>query len=148
MSASPSKRFRLNARGLIVPLLVLVVAVVAWRSHGWSGIALVATGTVTWILVHLSRMMRVIRRAGNRPLGWCPSAVMLNAKLKRGFNLMHVIAMTSAIGEALSPENEEPEIFRWTDDTGSHVTCTFRDGRLAEWALFRPPEAPGAPPVK
>jgi hypothetical protein len=65
---------------------------------------------------------------------------MLNAKLKRGVNLLHVMAMTRSIGEALSEEGADPELFRWTDDSGSSVTCEFVNGRLAKWTLERPDE--------
>ncbi len=70
---------------------------------------------------------------------------MLNAKLKPGVNLLHVMAMTRAMGELQSPEGQQPEIFRWTDNGGSHVTCEFREGKLVQWMLFRPPEETGAP---
>ena len=62
-----------------------------------------------WILLHFTRMVTVLSRAGNRPIGHVASAVMLNAKLKKGVNLMHVIAMTKSLGERLSAENEQPK---------------------------------------
>jgi hypothetical protein len=69
---------------------------------------------------------------------------MLNAKLQKGVTLMHVIARTQALGELLSEKDEKsmtkPEIFRWTDGTKSHVTCTFMGGKLQSWELFRPLE--------
>jgi hypothetical protein len=63
---------------------------------------------------------------------------MLNAKLQKGKTLMHVIAMTKALGELLTDKDAQPEVFRWTDGTQSHVTCTFLNGKLQSWALFRP----------
>lgn len=65
---------------------------------------------------------------------------------------MHVVAMTQALGEQLSPPNEDPEVYRWTDGTQSHVTCEFRRGKLVKWTLLRPEaEAPdaaaGGPPA-
>mgnify|MGYP006375078953 CR=1 FL=1 len=77
------------------------------------------------------------------------SAVMLNAKLKAGVTLMHVLAMTRSLGERLTPEGDEPEQFRWTDASDSSVTASFHGGRLREWALQRPsadaaPADPGA----
>ena len=75
---------------------------------------------------------------------------MLNARLRKGGTLMHVIAMTRALGALQSRENEQPEVYRWTDAGGSHVTCEFLHGRLTRWTLVRPsptesqpgPEAP------
>jgi hypothetical protein len=63
---------------------------------------------------------------------------MLNAKLKKGVNLMHVIAMTRSLGALQSEKDAQPEIFRWTDNGDSHVTCTFTGGKLTEWVLHRP----------
>jgi hypothetical protein len=71
---------------------------------------------------------------------------MLNAKLKPGVNLLHVLAMTQALGERLSAEGEEPEIYRWTDGGASSVTAGFAQGKLVKWTLARPPEAPGDAP--
>jgi hypothetical protein len=86
-------------------------------------------------------MMKVMQRASKRPVGYCDSAVMLNAKLRPGVNLLHVMAMTRALGEQVSPKEQQPELYRWTDGSGSHVTCEFRNGKLVKWELFRP-EAP------
>ena len=72
---------------------------------------------------------------------------MLNARLAEGVNLMHVVAMTQALGELLSPEGADPEVYRWTDGTQSHVTCEFRHGKLVKWMLVRPEgEAAATPP--
>jgi hypothetical protein len=47
-----------------------------------------------WLLLHFTRLMTIVRRASNQPIGYVGSAVMLNAKLKPKVSLMHVIAMT------------------------------------------------------
>jgi hypothetical protein len=86
-------------------------------------------------------MMQVLKRTADRPIGYVGSAVMLNAKLQKGASLMHVIARTQALGELLTEKDAQPEIFRWTDGTKSHVTCTFLGGKLQSWELFRPVEA-------
>ena len=91
-----------------------------------------------WLLLHFTRLMTVMRRAAERPIGYVGSAVMLNAKLKPKVNLMHVVALTRSLGERLSEEGQEPEIYRWTDGTDSHVTCEFVNGRLVKWTLVRP----------
>ena len=122
-------------------IIVAAAFVMAHTYYQWSGVAIVASGLVTWALLHFSRMMQVLKRAANRPIGYVASAVMLNAKLQKGKTLMHVIAMTKALGELLSVKDEQPEVFRWTDGTQSHVTCTFLNGKLQSWALFRPGQA-------
>ena len=72
----------------------------------------------------------MLKRAADRPIGYVGSAVMLNAKLKPGVNLCTWSAMTRALGEQLSPKDEQPEIYRWTDGSASHVTC---DSPTASW---------------
>lgn len=91
-----------------------------------------------WMLMHFTRMMQVLKRAADRPVGYVDSAVMLNAKLKPGMTLMQVVAMTRALGELQSPLNVQPEIFRWTDGAQSRVNCTFRGGKLVQHELSRP----------
>jgi len=80
----------------------------------------------------------VLQRAAARPVGYVGSAVMLNARLKPKLTLLHVIGLARALGEQLSPKDEQPEIFRWTDGTASHVTCEFAQGKLVKWTLVRP----------
>jgi len=89
-------------------------------------------------LLHFTRMMHVLKRAAARPIGYVDSAVMLNAKLKPKASLLHVVAMTRAIGELRSPKGDHPEIFRWTDGSNSYVDCTFVNGKLAGHRLTRP----------
>jgi hypothetical protein len=132
----------MNARKLIslaIPFLAIGLLAFAWRQYGWAGVAAVSGGLVFWLLLHWTRLMTVMKRAADRPMGWVASAVMLNAKLKPGANLMHVIALTRSLGERLSAEGEEPERWRWTDNGGSSVTVTLRDGRVTGWELQRPP---------
>ena len=134
----------MKLQNIVVPLAGIVLVVVAWQGYGWTGVALVLTGIITWGLLHFTRMMKVLQRASNRPVGYCDSAVMLNAKLRPGVTLLHVVAMTRALGEQLSPKDEQPEIFRWTDGTASHVTCEFAGGKLVKWELVRPATEPAS----
>ena len=53
---------------------------------------------------------------------------------------------TESLGERLSDENAQQEIYRWTDGTQSHVTCEFDNGKLAKWTLYRPPAPDEASP--
>jgi hypothetical protein len=128
----------MNFQKILVPLLCLVLLGAAWRSYGWQGVAVVSGGLVMWLLLHYTRLITILKKAANRPIGFVGSAVMLNAKLKPGVTLMHVIAMTNSLGALQSPKDEQPELFRWTDGTDSHVTCEFRGGKLVSWKLFRP----------
>jgi hypothetical protein len=133
---------------IITLILIAAAFLMAYTYYKWSGVAIVASGLVTWALLHFSRMMQVLKRAANRPIGSVGSAVMLNAKLQKGKTLMHVIAMTKALGELLSVKDAQPEVFRWTDGTQSHVTCTFLGGKLQSWELFRPVAQPVDDPAE
>ncbi len=136
-----SDNIRMNMQKILVPLLGIVLLASAWYTYGWSGVAVVVTGFVMWALLHFTRLTHTLSRASDRPVGYVASAVMLNAKLKPGVNLLHVIAMTQALGVLISRKGEEPEIYRWTDGGGSSVTCEFTAGRLAKWTLLRPTAA-------
>ncbi len=128
---------------LLIGLPTLFVgSFMAWR---WPGVALVAGAVVMWALLHFTRMLQVLRRTTGRPVGFVDSAVMLNAKLREGHTLLHVIALTRALGAAQTPKDTQPEIFRWTDAGESHVTCTFVDGKLKSWQLVRPQPADATP---
>ena len=128
----------MNFARILVPVAGLVLLGVAYRSYGWAGVALVGGAIVMFLLMHFNRAMQVLKRAADRPIGTVASAVMLNAKLKPRVNLLHVVAMTRALGEQRSPEGAQPELFRWTDAGGSWVDATFMGGKLTEWTLVRP----------
>ena len=136
----------MNLRRILVPLGLVALFVGAFRSAGWSGVAAVGGAVLMWLLLHFTRMMAVMRKTADRPVGYVDSAVMLNVKLRSGVPLLHVLALTRALGEALTPADTQPERFRWTDAGGSHVTCEFRNGRLVEWQLVRPPQDGENPP--
>lgn len=123
-----------------IPLLGVLLVAFAYVAYGLGGVAAAAGALMMWMLLHFTRMMAVMRRAAGRPIGYVASAVMLNAKLKRGMTLLHVVAMTRAFGKLLSEKGQQPEVFRWTDNGASHVTCEFAAGKLAKWEMFRPPE--------
>ena len=127
----------------LVPLGCAALLVLAHRHYGWPGVAAVGGGLMMWLLLHFTRLMTVLRRASQHPIGYVGSAVMLNAKLKPGVTLMHVIAMTRALGERTSAEGAEPEVYRWTDASHATVNAEFTHGKLVRWQLVRPdPEVP------
>ena len=128
----------MNFSKILIPIGVVLFVAGAWHQYQWQGVAIATGAVVMWVLLHFTRMVTVLSRAGNRPVGHVGSAVMMNAKLKKGVNLMHVIAMTKSLGQRLSEENVQPEVFKWTDAGESFVTCTFKDGKLTEWVMTRP----------
>ena len=136
----------MNLRKIVPPVLGVLLVAWAYHAYGWPGVALAGGAIVMWMLLHFTRLMRVLQGAAQRPIGYCDSAVMLNARLRPGVNLLHVVAMTRAIGEQLSEKDAQPEVYRWTDGGASHVTCEFLRGKLVKWALVRPEPAAGEPP--
>ena len=101
----------MNFQRYLVPIGTVGLTAWAWQSWGWMGIAMVITGGVMWLLLYFTRLVQIMKRASNRPIGFVDSAVMLNAKLKAGVSLMHVIAMTRALGQLETEKGTQPEVF-------------------------------------
>ena len=143
----------MNFQKFLVPAALIAVLVLAHRFYSWAGVAVVVSAGMMWLLLHFTRIMQVLKRAVDRPIGFIGSAVMLNAKLKPGMTLLHVVAMTRSLGALQTEKDKQPEVFRWTDEGLSHVTCTFVGGKLTQHELFRPaqPDSPApadaAPPA-
>lgn len=128
----------MRIQNILIPIASVLLVMAGYRVWGWAGVALAAGGLMLWLLLHFTRLMHVLKRAADSPLGYVGSAVMLQVKLKSGMTLMHVVALTRALGEPLSPPDSQPEIFRWTDPSDSSVTCEFLKGKLVRWELRRP----------
>ena len=128
----------MNVQKILIPLAILAGAALAFRSYGWQGLVVVGSVLMFGILLHFSRMMQVLKRAANRPIGYVDSAVMLNAKLRPNATLLHVVAMTRSLGLLTSVKGDQPEVFEWKDGSQSTVTCTFVGGKLAHHVLARP----------
>ena len=139
----------MNFTRIITLAGIAILTVGAWQAFGWPGIALAVGGIVMWVLLHFTRLITILKKAADRPIGHVSSAVMLNAKLHKGATLMHVIAMTRSLGQLLGEKDAQPEVYTWTDTSESVVTCTFVGGKLTEWTLMRPevrtPEGPEEP---
>jgi hypothetical protein len=118
--------------------LAVAAIAVGWASYGWPGVVLAITVIVFWLLLQFSRAMRVLRIAASNPVGHVPSAVMLNAKLKRDMKLPEVLVLTRSLGQRVAGDAESPsEIWAWTDPGGVTVQLTFMHGHLAQWDLQR-----------
>jgi hypothetical protein len=130
----------MNFTRILTLAAIAVLTLGAWQAFGWPGIALAVGGIVMWVLLHFTRLLTILKKAADRPIGHVASAVMLHAKLKKGVTLMHVIAMTRSLGLLQTPKDVQPEVYTWTDTSDSVVTCTFVGGKLTEWSLLRPEE--------
>lgn len=139
----------MNFQRILLPAAALAALVLAYRHYGGMGVAAAGGLLVMWLLMHFTRLMQILKRAARRPIGYVDSAVMLNAKLKPGMTLMHVIAMTRALGELRSEKDAQPEVYRWKDNSESYVDATFSGGKLVSHQMVRPAPAlvTGEPPA-
>jgi hypothetical protein len=135
----------MNVQRILLPAAALAALALAYRHYGWMGLAAVGAMLMMWVLLHFTRLMTILQRASKRPIGHVDSAVMLNAKLKPGMTLMHVIAMTRALGQLRSDKDLQPEVYRWTDNSDSYVDCSFVGGKLARHEMVRPAPCPSDP---
>lgn len=131
------QKYPMAVRAVVV-LVLVGLGVMAYRAYGWPGIALGLGALVMWALMHMSRMLMVLRRAAHRPVGSVASAVMLHARLQRGMALLHVLGLAQALGQRLDAPNPADELYQWTDASQASVRCTFSHGKLVQWELLRP----------
>ncbi len=114
--------------------LALAALVVGYWQYSWPGLVLGLTVIVFWLLLQFSRAMRAMRLAGAAPVGRVASAVMLQSRLCEGMRLLELIQITRSLGQRLS---DEPEAFRWQDDSGASVDIELVNGRVSRWTLSR-----------
>jgi len=117
---------------------VLALTLLAYRAYAWPGVAMAATGLVMWMLLHVTRLLLVLRRTAQRPVGTVTSAVMLHVRLTSGMTLLQVLALTRSLGQREEAADSEREHYRWIDGSGAQVHCTFAHGKLVQWELLRP----------
>ena len=115
--------------------LAVIATALAYRNYGWPGVALAVSVVVFWLLLQFSRALRVMRTAGQAPVGRVDSAVMLHSKLRTGMRLMEILPLTRSLGEKLA---DEPETYCWRDASGASVRVELRGGRCTGWNLQRP----------
>ena len=113
------------------------LAAAGWRFYGWPGVALVASVTVFALLLQLTRALRVMRVAADRPLGRVASAVMFQAGLRARMTMLQVVARTGTLGRSTG-NGDGTDDWIWCDDGGSCVELHFEHGRLVRWRLQRP----------
>ncbi len=116
-------------------LLAAALVAVGWVAYGWQGVVLALSAVVFWLLLQFSRAMRVMRQAGQAPVGHVDSAVMLHAKLQPGMTMLQVIGLTKSLGRRLDSGDDH---WAWNDEGGSTVRLQFQGGKLARFELDRP----------
>jgi hypothetical protein len=114
--------------------LAAAALAVGWLSYGWRGVVLALTVIVFWLLLQFSRTLRLLRSAGQAPIGHVDSALMLQSRLRAGMRLPAVIGLTRSLGRKV---RDEPETFAWRDTGGDEVEIEFAGGRCTRWTLRR-----------
>ena len=118
-------------------LMAAVLAVASYQAYGWHGLAVAVSVIVFWLLLQFNRAIRVMRNAGQSPVGEVPSAVMLNARLEKGMTMLQIVGRTRSLGRKVEGSDDD---WAWHDAGGNRVTLHFERGRLKRWHLDRPPE--------
>ena len=116
-------------------LLAALFTLLAWLAYGIHGLAFAASAVVFWLLLTFSRAMRVMRNAGEAPVGSVPNAVMFHAGLARGMTMLQVLGKTKSLGRKVDGSDDD---WRWSDGAGASVVLHFERGRLRAWQLERP----------
>jgi hypothetical protein len=112
--------------------LALAALLAGGAFFGWKGIVFATTGIVFWLLLQMSRLIRLMQKAGAAPMGSVANAVMLSTKLHAGMKLVDVIVLTGSLGQ-----KQAQDTYVWHDAGGDAVEMVLRKGRLAEWRLIR-----------
>ena len=128
---------RMNWRNIFLPAGLAGLLYLSFRAFGWWGFSLASSGIIFWLLQHVTRLMKTMESAADRPMGSLDNAVMFHAQLHRGQRLLSVIGLARSLGQLQSDKGVQPEIFAWQDEAGDRVECTFQEGRLTQWDLQR-----------
>ena len=128
---------RMNWRNIFLPAGLAGLLYLSFRAFGWWGFSLVSSGIIFWLLQHVTRLMKTMESAAERPMGSLDNAVMFHAQLHQGQRLLSVIGLARSLGQLQSDKGVQPEIFAWQDEAGDRVECCFQDGRLMQWDLQR-----------
>lgn len=120
--------------GWALAACAVVGGALAW---GWQGAVLGVTVVVFWLLLQFSRTLRLLRAAGQRPVGEIDSAVMLHTRVHPGMRLVDVLPLTRSLGRRVNPAQEEPQVWVWTDPAGHEMRVALRRGRVSEVTLHR-----------
>jgi uncharacterized protein (DUF58 family) len=114
--------------------LAAVAVALGYLKWGWPGVAMALTVVVFWLLLQFNRTLRVMRNAGQAPVGHVANAVMLHSKLKEGMRLIEILPLTRSLGRRVG---DEPERFQWADASGDVVQVSLVNGRVTHWTLER-----------
>ena len=130
----------MNWRTLLLTIGLAGLLYASFRAFGWWGFSLTSSGIIFWLLQHVTRLMKTMESAAERPVGSVDNAVMFHASLHKGLRLLNVIGQARSLGQLQTETGQQPEIFLWQDAHGDKVACEFKEGRLVQWTLQRQAE--------
>ena len=133
-------------RPFLFPALAVAIAVAAWQNYGWKGLILAALMISFWLLLHFTKLMRLLQAAARRPMGHVRHARVLHDHLKKDMPLVDVVRRTQSLGLRHTEPDRDPEVLEWADEQGDAVVCTFSQGRLQSFE-WRPATPVAAPPL-
>lgn len=106
-----------------------------WQMYGLRGLAFCASVIVFWLLLTFNRVVRVMKRAADQPVGHVDNAVMFDASLAVGMTMLQIVAETKTLGKKVDGTDDD---WRWSDEGASSVNLHFERGRLVRWRIERP----------
>ena len=115
--------------------LAAAFTLLAWQTYGLRGLAFSASVIVFWLLLTFNRVVRVMKRAADQPVGHVDSAVMFHAGLAVGMTMLQIVAETKTLGKKIDGTDDD---WRWSDEGASSVDLHFERGRLVRWRIERP----------
>ena len=115
--------------------LAALALAAGWRGYGWPGIALALSVIVFGLLLTFNRVVRVMTRAADKPVGHVDSAVLFHAGLETGRTMLQIVTKTKSLGRKVEGSDDD---WRWSDEGGSDVVLHFEQGRLVRWRIDRP----------
>ncbi len=116
-------------------VLAAVFTFVAWQTYSFRGLAFAASVIVFWLLLTFNRVVRVMKRAAEQPVGQVDSAVMFHAALATGMTMLQIVTKTKTLGRKIDGTDDD---WCWSDEGGSQVDLHFEAGRLVRWKIERP----------
>jgi len=130
-----------HGRTCLFHALSLALIYAAWLSYGGQGVLLAAVMLSFWVLLHFTKIMRLLRAAAKQPLGYCRDCRALGSKLSAGMPLYKVVQHSHSLGYRQDSDDPTIDRFVWEDPQGWRIDVALQHGRLTEWTLHAPPES-------
>jgi hypothetical protein len=125
----------MNARWVAWVLMISALWA-GWSAWGWQGLVVSGSLVAFWMALDVSRAFRLMRKAGQAPLGTVGNAVMLHSQVRPGMTLIQLVRHTGSLGRPVAQPGAE-EAFEWRDGAGDRVVVTLRGGRSVDAVLLR-----------